>query len=772
MRQAGCSKSSITKFNELFGNPDPQSLYAQNILADLQANRYAPKSVKRHITRMHDFREQCYSQLGSHGPISRKLTNLQTLTLANKQLAALPGEIGQLTNLQTLKLANNRLAALPGEIGQLTNLQTLELANNRLAALPGEIGQLTNLQTLELANNRLAVLPGEIGQLTNLQTLELNHNQFAALPDAIVQLTDLQTLKLANNELAALPDAIGRLTNLQTLGLANNKLAALPDAIVQLTDLKTLGLNHNELAALPDAIVQLTNLKTLGLTNNGLAALPGEIGQLTNLQTLELNHNELAALPGEIGQLTKLQTLELANNQFVALPGEIGQLTKLQTLDLDNNRLAALPGEIGQLTNLRMLGLDNNELAALPDAMGRLTNLQILKLANNEFAALPGEIGQMTNLRMLDLDNNELAALPDEIWQLTNLKTLRLNHNELVALPDAIGQLTNLRWLWLQNNQFTTVPRVLLDLPAETEINLQDNPLPDAEIRAVREELDQRRAMGQAVPQLILPPLAAAGEDALRVAAAGGLNVHLQPLTDAFKRRLDELANQFPDNLKGSTEQQRAEIKTIEERLFAAFKRHAAPHLRYRAARDVARTMFQKGYGQRAAHFNDFRYSSGHVLCYVVLAMEAQWARTPATERDQAQENGVNNLIGFLAAGHNFCDTRHIEEVLQMIGIPLSRHAQDNADIIGATPVGLTAEQIREATLPVAKRTLLDLARQSPDLADDALQAAFRTALTHAMHAEHPGVTPEQLNAYLDTDILPMWDTFKELALDEEGNPP
>ena len=40
------------------------------------------------------------------------------------------------------------------------------------------------------------------------------------------------------------------------------------------------------------------------------------------------------------------------------------------------------------------------------------------------------------------------------------------------------------------------------------------------------------------------------------------------------------------------------------------------------------------------------------------------------------------------------------------------------------------------------------------------------------MHAEHPGVTQEQLNAYLNTDILTMWDTFKELALDEEGNPP
>ncbi len=559
----------LPKFNRrvknLFGDPDPQSLYAQNILADLQANCYAPESVKRHIKRMRDFQEKCYSQLRNQVPRTRELINLRELRLRAGNFAALPSEIGRLTNLQILELRYNQFATLSSEIGQLTNLQTLWLGNNKLAALPGEIGQLTNLQSLWLENNKLAALPGEIGQLTNLQKLDLQ--------------------------------------------------------------------------------------------NNKLAALPGEIGQLSNLQTLDLNNNQLAALPGEIGQLSNLQTLDLDNNHLVALPGEIGQLSKLQRL-------------------------------------------------------------------------------------------------------------------WLRNNQFTTVPRVLLDFPAGTEINLQGNPLPDAEIIAVREEIERRRAGRQAVPRLILPSLAADGEDALRAAAAGDMNVHQQPLTDAFKRRLDELANQFPGNLKGETEQDRAEMKTIEKRLFAAFERHAAHHPRYRAACDVARTMFQKGYGQRRAYYNDFRYSSGHVLCYVVLAMEAQWERTPDTERDQAQENGVNNLIDFLAAGRDFCDTRHIEEVLQMIGIPLSRHAQDNAGVIGATPVGLAAEQIREATFPVAKRTLRDIDRQTPDLADDALQAAFRTALTRAMHAEHPGVTQEQLNAYLNTDILPMWDTFKELALDEEGNPP
>lgn len=518
MREACCSEGSIAEFKELFANPDPESLYAQNILTDLQANRYAPESVERHITRMHDFRKKCYSQLNIQDPTARDLTNLQTLELDGKQLPALPGEIGRLTNLQTLKLHNNQLADLPDEIGELTHLKTL---------------------------------------------------------------------KLHNNQLAALPDAIGKMTN---------------------------------------------------------------------------------------------------------------------------------------------------------------------------------------------------------------LKTLFLNNNQLADLPDVIGKMKNLRSLWLRNNQFTTVPRALLDLPAETEIDLQGNLLPDAEINAVNEELERRRARGQAVPKLILPALAADREDAIRVAAAEG-TAHQQPLTDAFQRRLDELAKQFPDNLKGTIEEQCAEMKTIEERLSAALEPHAANEkrllatlehqaannpnydaARYKAALDVARTaaacevartMFEKGYGQHKADYNDFRYSSGHVLSYVVLAMEAQLARTPDNQFEQAQENGLNNLIVFLADGHNLCDTRHIEDVLQLIGIPLSQYAQDNPDIIGATPVSLSADQIRDATFPVAKLTLRDIARQTPDLTDDAF--AFRTALTRAMHAEHPGVTQAQIDAYLDTNILPVWGEFKEHALGEEG---
>ena len=55
-----------------------------------------------------------------------------SLDLSNRQLVALPPEIGQLQNLQSLDLRGNRLTALPPEIGQLQDLQRLDLSDNPL----------------------------------------------------------------------------------------------------------------------------------------------------------------------------------------------------------------------------------------------------------------------------------------------------------------------------------------------------------------------------------------------------------------------------------------------------------------------------------------------------------------------------------------------------------------------------------------------------------------------------------------------------------------
>ncbi|MBF0520357.1 MAG: TIR domain-containing protein [Nitrospirae bacterium] len=65
--------------------------------------------------------------------------NNSVLVLSDKQLTALPPEIGNLTKLQRLYISNNQLTALPPEIGNLTNLQIFDVKGNPLKTPPIEI---------------------------------------------------------------------------------------------------------------------------------------------------------------------------------------------------------------------------------------------------------------------------------------------------------------------------------------------------------------------------------------------------------------------------------------------------------------------------------------------------------------------------------------------------------------------------------------------------------------------------------------------------------
>lgn len=97
--------------------------------------------------------------------------DITNLDLSNKQITALPPEIGLLTQLTRLDLSKNQLTTLPPTIGNLIRLQSLSVWNNQLATLPTQIGNLTQLTRLDLRLNRLTALPPEIDNLTQLEIL-------------------------------------------------------------------------------------------------------------------------------------------------------------------------------------------------------------------------------------------------------------------------------------------------------------------------------------------------------------------------------------------------------------------------------------------------------------------------------------------------------------------------------------------------------------------------------------------------------------------------
>jgi hypothetical protein len=305
--------------------------------------------------------------------------------------------------------------------------------------------------------------------------------------------------------------------------------------------------------------------------------------------------------------------------------------------------------------------------------------------------------------------------------------------------------------------------------------------LPDEEIRAVRVLINQRRAAGQTVPQLILPPLP---EDAggLREAVANDMNVHTGVLTDAFKKQLNALAQQFPDHLIGSNDQQRQQMAEIQTRLTHALDEYALQHrpdaTLLAKANDVASLMFQKGQGETQAYVNEFQQveagtdgdvfkgTAGHVLAYTFLALEAQWLRTPEPHQAEAQSNGMAALIDALVSGSGMCDTRLCEEVLQTIGLPLSKHAQENPEVVGIQLVQIGADQIRDMVMTAAKQVLAALLDADPTLSSETPPAAWRPTLVATMQKDHPAISAEAVEKQIQ-QIASAWEIFHDIVVEQ-----
>ena len=85
-------------------------------------------------------------EAAASGPLSeaefQEIKRTGRCDLSNRELTALPPEIGQLASLRELALGANQLTALPPEIGQLTSLRRLALDGNRLTTLPRELADL------------------------------------------------------------------------------------------------------------------------------------------------------------------------------------------------------------------------------------------------------------------------------------------------------------------------------------------------------------------------------------------------------------------------------------------------------------------------------------------------------------------------------------------------------------------------------------------------------------------------------------------------------
>ena len=269
----------------------------------------------------------------------------------------------------------------------------VSLANKNLTAVPEWLENLPALTVLDLNGNQLFQLPEWLGNLTTLHSLNLAGNPiYLTLPESIGNLSALTTLNLAGSQLTALPESIGNLSALTTLSLGGTGLCALsvlPESIANLTELTTLrvrGTGKVGLTTVPESLRALTKLTTLDLSGNQLTTVPEWFGTLTKLTTLDLSGNQLTTIPESLRGLTKLTTLDLSGNQLTTIPESLRGLTKLTTLNLSDNQVTTLQALlIPFLTKGGRLMLDGNPLNdPLPSLIKRSTAAMVTYLGSLE----------------------------------------------------------------------------------------------------------------------------------------------------------------------------------------------------------------------------------------------------------------------------------------------------------------------------------------------------------------------------------------------------
>ena len=241
-----------------------QSGRGQALLATLELQESCPELTHDTLRRRQHFDESTNSfsfdlsgcsmtelpaSIGSWKSSPRPLIELNLSHC--KQLAALPGEIGEIKSLESLKLEGcSSLVALPDAIGEIRTLNYLNLTGCvRLASLPDAIGDLGGLQILDLTCcSVLQRIPSTIGELKVLKALSLaNCMSLSALPDRINELEALETLILGGcSSLALRLGALAGLGALKALIVAGcDSIEALDiDGLPNLTSLDLSGCNN------------------------------------------------------------------------------------------------------------------------------------------------------------------------------------------------------------------------------------------------------------------------------------------------------------------------------------------------------------------------------------------------------------------------------------------------------------------------------------------------------------------------------------------------
>ena len=270
-----------------------------------------------------------------------------------------------------------------------------------------------------------------------------------------------------------------RFAGLKTLTIQNATgldLSVLP----QLTTLQTLDLSGTTLpTSTLDAIGTLPELKKLVLQSCAVTAINPLVG-LSNLEYLDLTNNSVTDLTA-ITALEHLKDLYLTNNPVKSIT-YLNSCLELERLHIENcgvSRLSSLAGN----TSLQELYASNNEISDI-SVLSDCVSLSVLDISDNQVKDV-SVIANLPELTYFLASHNQIESLP--AFDTANCKLVRINvnNNQLTDLSPLKG-LPALNYIFADYNQISVISG-LEDCPLLTQLNLFDNPVNEAQVKALQE---------------------------------------------------------------------------------------------------------------------------------------------------------------------------------------------------------------------------------------------------------------------------------------------
>lgn len=265
MAQAGCQPKLVAQFKKNFGQPNPNSLYAQNMAADLENHGFAPDIVQAHVNRMRDFQRSC-------GQVQQELQDdkLWTNHPEQRPLRARGLGLGKLNAVAQHDATVLAARSVQGAFTSRKALKNFRCTNKTMPTLAPEIAQLDRLKRLYIRNAGFCEMPPEIEDLNGtLEHVYLPGNGLTACPEPVFKLNQLKTLSLKNNGLTDMPDSVRHLQELEHLDLRFNQFKSVPPALFDLPETTIVDVSRNPLgeAAISAARQEIGRRQEAGLSS-------------------------------------------------------------------------------------------------------------------------------------------------------------------------------------------------------------------------------------------------------------------------------------------------------------------------------------------------------------------------------------------------------------------------------------------------------------------------------------------------------------------------